>query len=53
MADRNTHIKKGQLGDQSVEPIDLDLTGEANTGQVPSLGGDGKFLSAVRRGKKA
>ncbi|MCX6262607.1 MAG: fibronectin type III domain-containing protein, partial [Bacteroidia bacterium] len=34
----------GQLGDASVEPIDLQATGGAETGQVPSLGGDGQFL---------
>ena len=44
MADRNTKIRKGQLGDASVEPIDLEATGGADTTQVPSLGNDGKFL---------
>jgi len=44
MSDRNTKIRKGQLGDASVEPIDLEATGGAETGQVPSLGGDGQFL---------
>ena len=42
--DRNTRIRKGQLGDSSVEPIDLHATGGADSGDVPSLGGDGKFL---------
>lgn len=43
MADRNTKIRRGQLGDESVEPIDLEASNGADTGDVPSLGADGQF----------
>jgi len=43
MSDRNTRIRKGQLGDESVEPIDLEANNGADTGDVPTLGEDGQF----------